>query len=109
MALVNEAIASAKSSSMKKRKKGIMGENKSKKLKSDDENEAYDITLTEQVNMYRALSADICHLEKYVAKAKSRKMDVRRSLENLGISGDILEGDKEVHYGIINIPSKPMP
>ena len=70
-ALVNEAIASAKSSSMKKRVKGIMGENKSKRLKSDDENEAYDKTLTEQVNMYRALSADICHLEKYVAKAKS--------------------------------------
>ena len=36
-------------------------------------------------------------------------MDVHRSLENLGISGDILEGDEEVHYGIINIPSKPMP
>ena len=59
--------------------------------------------------MYRALSADIHHLEKYATKAKSQKMDVHRRLENLGISGDILEGDEEVHYSIINIPSKPTP
>ena len=51
----------------------------------------YDSDLTSRLRKFKALDADIKKLETYLMKAKNRRTFVRRSLEELGISGTMLD------------------
>ena len=78
-------------------------------MRSHEGGAHYDKNLTEQVMKYRALNMNIRSLEKYLNKAKNRKLYVRRSLEELGIDEAMLdddEDDQEVHFGVISFENK---